>query len=87
MVRNTYPRTVIMTEPTQQDYLKAAKRTLGLTWDEFAAQAGIHPRAFKTYRMPDDSLDHRPLPALARRSIEQLLAQRRKAMPSALKKS
>ena len=76
-----------MNEPTQQDYLKAAKRTLGLTWDEFAAQAGIHPRAFKTYRMPDDSRDHRPLPALARRSIEQLLAQRRKAMPSALKKS
>ena len=76
-----------MNEPTQQDYLKAAKRSLGLTWDEFAAHAGIHPRAFKTYRMPDDSLDHRPLPALARRSIEQLLAQRRKAMPSALKKS
>ena len=26
-----YPTTATMTEPTQQDYLKAAKRTLGLT--------------------------------------------------------
>ncbi|MCB1930808.1 MAG: hypothetical protein KDH17_22615 [Rhodocyclaceae bacterium] len=78
-----YHATTTMSEPTQQAYLKAAKRALGLTWDEFAAQAGIHPRAFKTYRMPEHSQDHRPLPALARRSIDQLLAQHQQLMSKA----
>lgn len=83
MVRVTYQLLATMTESTQQDYLKTAKRALGLTWDEFAKRAGIHPRAFKTYRMPDGSGDHRPLPPLARKSIEQLLAEHRKSMSGA----
>ena len=48
-----------MPDHSQEDYLKTAKRELGLTWDELAAQAGIHPRALKTYRMPVTSKDHR----------------------------
>lgn len=64
-------------EPTQQEYLRAAKDELGMTWDELAEAAGIVPRALKTYRMPDTSGDHRSLPSLARRSIDQVLAQHR----------
>lgn len=57
----------------QQDFLQAAKDTLGLTWDELAEQAGIVPRALKNYRMPDDSQNHRSMPSLARRAIQQLI--------------
>lgn len=65
-------------EPTQQEYLRAAKEALSaiyprLTWDRFAEKAGIEPRAFKTYRMPADSNDYRTLPRLARNAIEALL--------------
>jgi hypothetical protein len=72
-----------MTEQTQQEYLKAAKATLGVEWDDFAALAGIKPRAFKTYRMPDSSNDHRGLPNLARRAIDSLLSDHQKAMRKA----
>lgn len=58
---------------SDRTYLHAAKAALELTWDEFAEAAGIEPRALKNYRMPDDSGNKRPLPQLARRSIEQLL--------------
>lgn len=67
-----------MEDQTQQDYLKAAKATLGVGWDDFATMAGIKPRAFKTYRMPDSSKDHRTLPDLARSAIDRLLADRKK---------
>lgn len=62
----------------QQEFLKAAKATLGLKWDELAVQAGIEPRALKNYRMPDGSKNHRGLPVLARRSIQQLLDEHAK---------
>jgi len=65
-------------EPRQQDYLLAAKATLGLTWDELAVAAGIEPRALKNYRMPDGSQNHRGMPKLARRAIEQLLVAHEK---------
>jgi transcriptional regulator with XRE-family HTH domain len=60
-------------ERPQQEFLQAAKTALGLTWDELAEQAGIAPRALKNYRMPDDSQNHRSMPSLARRAIQQLL--------------
>lgn len=62
-----------MEDQSQQDYLKAAKATLGVEWDALAERAGIKPRALKTYRMPDTSKDHRTLPDLARRAIDGLL--------------
>ena len=74
-----------MEEQSQQDYLRAAKAALGLEWDDFATLAGIKPRAFKTYRMPDDSKDHRPLPTLARAAIDRLLADHKKKMRKASK--
>ena len=58
---------------TQQEYLHQAKATLGVMWDELAVAAGIEPRALKNYRMPDESQNHRGMPTLARRAIDQLL--------------
>lgn len=67
-----------MGSSSQKSWLTAAKRTLskhhsGLTWDGFAKLAGIDPRAFKTYRMPEDSSDYRTMPSLARSAVENLL--------------
>jgi aspartate carbamoyltransferase catalytic subunit len=60
-------------EQAQQEFLQETKATLGLTWDELAEQAGIAPRALKNYRMPDGSQNHRSMPSLARRAVQQLL--------------
>lgn len=73
-------------EQSQQEYLRAAKETLqqrfpGLTWDQFAEKIGVEPRAFKTYRMPDDSKDFRNMPRLARNAIEALLKKGVKRAP------
>lgn len=62
---------------SQQDFLHEAKASLGLTWDALAVAAGIEPRALKNYRMPDESQNHRCMPRLARRAIDQLLEGRR----------
>lgn len=74
-----------MTEQSQQEYLKAAKATLSVEWDELAKMAGIKPRALKTYRMPDSSNDHRALPDLARRAIDGLLADHQEKKQNASK--
>ncbi|TBM41326.1 hypothetical protein [Vibrio cholerae] len=58
---------------TQKDYLNAAKKKLGITWDELAKKSNIHPRALKTYRMPYESKDYRAMPPLAKDAIERLL--------------
>ncbi|MEJ8852734.1 hypothetical protein [Variovorax rhizosphaerae] len=55
------------------EYLQAAKATLGMQWDEVAQAAGIEPRAFKNYRLPEGSKGHRNMPRLARDAIESLL--------------
>lgn len=65
---------------SQQDYLRAVKEELGMLWDELAVLAGISPRALKTYRLPDGSADHRGMPNLARRSIDQLVVDHRRKM-------
>lgn len=76
------PRHDAMSMLNQQDFLKAAKVQLGITWDEFAAASNISPRALKTYRMPDSSKDFRPLPKLARTAVEQLLYEHKNKRPS-----
>ena len=58
---------------SQQIFLQAAKAELGMTWDALAVAAGIEPRALKNYRMPNGSQNHRGMPKLASRAIEQLL--------------
>ena len=63
---------------SQQSFLHAAKAELGMTWDALAVEAGIAPRALKNYRMLDGSQNHRGMPRLARRAIEQLLTENKK---------
>ena len=65
---------------SQKDFLAHAKAVLSrahdkLTWDRIAAMAEIEPRALKTYRMPENSPDHRAMPRAVRRQIEALLEQ------------
>jgi len=62
-----------MKEQTQQDFLRNAKDETGLDWDALAALAGIHPRAFKTYRMPDTSRDFRFMNGLAKNALSRAL--------------
>lgn len=59
-------------EQSQQEYLRALKVQLKVTWDELAARAGITPRAMKTYRMPVSSKDFREMPHLAWLSLRRL---------------
>lgn len=74
-----------MEKQSQQDYLKAAKATLDVEWDDFATMAGINPRAFKTYRMPEGSKNRRKLPDLARRAIDLLLSEHQAKIKKAAK--
>lgn len=65
---------------SQKEFLAHAKALLSnvhskLTWDRMAALAEIEPRALKTYRMPENSPDHRAMPLPVRRQIEALLEQ------------
>lgn len=65
---------------SQKDFLAHAKTMLSkvhkkLTWDRMAELAEIEPRALKTYRMPENSPDHRAMPRAVRRQIEALLEQ------------
>jgi hypothetical protein len=60
-------------EQSQQEFLRSAKAALELTWDALAERAGIEPRALKNYRLPSGSNNHRNMPKLARRAVQQLL--------------
>lgn len=59
-------------EQSQQEYLRALKARLNVTWDELASRAGITARAMKTYRMPASSNDFREMPHLAWLSLRRL---------------
>lgn len=60
-------------DQAQQAFLQAAKDALCMTWDDLAVAAGIVPRTFKNYRLPDDSKNHRAMPSLARDAVQRLL--------------
>ena len=68
-----------MTKKSQKEYLSSVKKTLEarfgkMTWDAMALKAGIEPRTLKTYRMPESSVDYRPMPTVARQAIESLIS-------------
>ena len=62
----------------QQDFLYAAKVALDVDWDTLALRAGIKPRAFKSYRLPESSKGFRAMPDLARAAIDDLLRTSKK---------
>lgn len=69
-----------LAEHNQIAFLNHAKLVLSrvhkrMTWDRMAELAKIEPRALKTYRMPENSSDHRAMPICARRQIEALMEE------------
>lgn len=65
-----------MKKKTQQEYLQAAKAAVAkrhpdITWDKFADLCGITPRAFKTYRMPENSKDYRAMNNLVFNAVDR----------------
>lgn len=69
-----------LAEHSQAAFLNHAKAVLSrvhkkMTWDRMAELAEIEPRALKTYRMPENSPDHRAMPKSVRRQIEALMEQ------------
>lgn len=78
MVRVAYLQMKFMASQSQQDFLRQAKEKLNCTWDGLAELSGIHPRALKTYRMPDESDNFRPINPLAKAAIERLLQDQKK---------
>lgn len=63
---------------SQKSWMLSVKRELSksiadLTWDAFAKLVGADPRAFKTYRMPENSADYRTMPGVTRAAIEKLI--------------
>jgi len=69
-----------LAEYGQVAFLNHAKAVLSrvdkkMTWDRMAELAEIEPRVLKTYRMPENSPDHRAMPKSVRRQIEALMEQ------------
>lgn len=72
-------RTSASKTETQKQFLARIKRSLevrfgSLTWDELARQAGIEPRALKTYRLPEEADDFCLIPPVVHQALEFLVA-------------
>lgn len=64
----------------QQDFLRVAKRELGLTYPALARELGVAARTIEKWSMDPASADHRPMPLMARRFILKLLDERKRAV-------
>jgi transcriptional regulator with XRE-family HTH domain len=62
----------------QQDFLRAAKRELGLSYPGLAEEIGVASRTVEKWAMSETSPDHRPMPLMARRFILRLLDERKR---------
>ena len=67
----------------QQDFLRAAKFQLGLTYPALARELGVSPRTVEKWAMAEGSPDHRPMPLIARRFVLKLLDERKQEKLSA----
>ncbi len=57
----------------QRDFLRIAKRELGLTYPGLAGKLGVAPRTMDKWAMDPASPDHRAMPLIARRFVLHLL--------------
>jgi transcriptional regulator with XRE-family HTH domain len=64
----------------QRQFLRAAKRELGLTYPALAREIGVAARTIEKWSMDSESPDHRPMPLIARRFILKLLDERKRAV-------
>lgn len=61
----------------QQEFLRLAKRELGLTYPALAQELGVSARTIEKWAMDPASPDHRPMPLIAKRFIVKLLDERK----------
>lgn len=57
----------------QQTFLRLAKRELGVSYPQLAAQIGVSPRTMEKWSLGDRSSDHRAMPLIATKFISRLL--------------
>jgi len=55
-----------------------AKRELGVSYRELAAQIGVSPRTIEKWSLAERSPDHRGMPSMARKFISRLLEDRKR---------
>lgn len=74
IAKEAWPRTAArVNRAGQQQVLRDAMETLGLTRQEFAARIHVPIRTFDKWLLPDESTDHRQMPDMARGYIADLL--------------
>src|SRR5688572_2565174 len=71
--------------PDQQTLLRDAMQRLQLTRDAFATRIGVTRRALDGWLLPQNSKQHRAMPALVARVIEQFGEAPAEAAPSDLR--
>lgn len=63
----------------QQSFLRLAKRELGVSYRELAAEIGVSPRTMEKWSLDARSPDHRDMPLIATKFISRLLEDRKRA--------
>lgn len=61
----------------QQEFLRVAKRELGLTYPALALELGVSARTVEKWALDPASGDHHPMPLMATRFIVRLLDERK----------
>lgn len=62
---------------TQQEQLRAARKTLGITTEELAERLGMSLKAVRSWLEPSTSTSHRTMPKGAMLLLAAILAQHR----------
>ena len=62
----------------QQEFLRQAMESLGMTRDAFAKRFTVPRRTLDKWLWPDTANDYRPLPDMARAYISEVIAERSK---------
>lgn len=63
----------------QQTFLRLAKRELGVSYRELATEIGVSARTIEKWSLDARSPDSRRMPLIARKFIERLLEERKRA--------